>query len=179
MLISSLLWEFCYSLDSGLLATAIEVSKLRHNLTIKLLIQNPTISFQDSTVMSLHCTFQSLIFSDCRENANSLASCPGLRILWENKGLVYTVCVSIILTQILLNRLFPSKSMCCLHHCHEVANSACLLSEVLSFPKCISYAIQMLCPKNTTLTEQLRSVIEDFMVGISTTDGTDGSSLHC
>ena len=47
MLISSLLWGICSSLDSGLLATAVEVSKSCHNLTIKLLIQNPPISFQD------------------------------------------------------------------------------------------------------------------------------------
>ena len=71
MLISSLLWGICSSLDSGLLATAIEVSKSRHNSTTKLLIQNPPISFQDNAVLSLHSTFQSLIFSDGGENPNS------------------------------------------------------------------------------------------------------------
>ena len=63
MLISSLLWGICSSLDSGLLATAVKVSKSRHNSTIKLLIQNPPILFQDNTALSLHCTFQALIFS--------------------------------------------------------------------------------------------------------------------
>ena len=63
MFISSLLWGICSSLDSGLLATAVEVSKSRHNSTIKLLIQNSPISFQDNTALSLHCTFQALIFS--------------------------------------------------------------------------------------------------------------------
>ena len=71
MLISSLLWGICSSLDSGLLATAVEVSKSCHNSTIKLLIQNPPISFQDNTAISLHCKFQALIFSDHGENANS------------------------------------------------------------------------------------------------------------
>ena len=52
------------------------------------------------------------------------------------------------------------------------------LSEVPSFPKCISYALQTLCLRNIALTEQLQSAMEDFMVGISTTDGTDGSSSH-
>ena len=36
----------------------------RHNSTIKLLIQNSPISFQDNTAISLHCTFQSLIFGN-------------------------------------------------------------------------------------------------------------------
>ena len=71
MLISSLLWGICSSLDSGLLATAVEVSKSCHNSTIKLLIKNPSILFQDNTVISLHCTFQALIFSDRGENANN------------------------------------------------------------------------------------------------------------
>ena len=71
MLISSLLWEICSSLDSGLLATAVEVSKSCHNLTIKLLIQNSPFKFQDDTALSLHCKFQGLIFSDRGENVNS------------------------------------------------------------------------------------------------------------
>ena len=71
MLINSLLWGICSSLDSGLLATAVEVSKSRHNSTIKLLIQNSPISFQDNTALSLHCKFYALIFSDRGENANS------------------------------------------------------------------------------------------------------------
>ena len=57
MLISSLLWGICSSLDSGLLATAVKVSKSCHNSTIKLLIQNSPISFQDNTALSLHCKF--------------------------------------------------------------------------------------------------------------------------
>ena len=64
MLISSLLWGICSSLDSGLLATAVKVSKSCHNSTIKLLIQNPQMSFQDNTAIS---SFQSLIFSDCQD----------------------------------------------------------------------------------------------------------------
>ena len=71
MLNSSLLWGICSSLDSGLLASTVEVSKSCHNSTIKLLIQNPPISLQDNTVLSLHCKFQALIFSDRGENANS------------------------------------------------------------------------------------------------------------
>ena len=69
--VRSLLWGICSLLDSGLLATAVEVSKSCHNLTIKLLIQNPPISFQDNTALSLHCMFQTSIFSDHGENANS------------------------------------------------------------------------------------------------------------
>ena len=68
---ASLLWGICSLLDSGLLATAVKVSKSCHNSTIKLLIQNPSISFQDNTAISLHCKFQALIFSDHGENANS------------------------------------------------------------------------------------------------------------
>ena len=60
MLISSLLWRICSSLDSGLLATAVKVSKSRHNSTLKSLIQNSPIQFQDNIALSLHCTFQSL-----------------------------------------------------------------------------------------------------------------------
>ena len=62
-----LLWEICYLLDSKLLTTAIKVSKSHHNSTTKPLIQNSPILFQDNTVLSLHCTFQSLIFSDHRD----------------------------------------------------------------------------------------------------------------
>ena len=72
MLINSLLWGICSLLDSGLLATAVKVSKSLHNSTIKSLIQNSPILFQDNIALSLHCTFQSLMFSDCRENANSI-----------------------------------------------------------------------------------------------------------
>ena len=41
----------------------------RHNLTTKPLIQNsPIIVFQDNIVLSLHCTFQLLIFSEiCKQ----------------------------------------------------------------------------------------------------------------
>ena len=60
-------------LDSGLLATAVKVSKSCHNSTIKSLIQNSPILFQDNIAISLHCTFQPLMFSDCRENANSIS----------------------------------------------------------------------------------------------------------
>ena len=64
----------------GLLATAVEVSKSRHNLTIKLLTQNPPISFQDNTTLSLHCTFQSLIFSDHGDTrSDNYHMPPGLR----------------------------------------------------------------------------------------------------
>ena len=73
MLISSLLWGICSSLDSGLLATAVKVSKSRHNSTIKSLIQNSPILFQDKIALSLHCTFQPLVFSDCWENVNSIS----------------------------------------------------------------------------------------------------------
>ena len=45
----------------------------------------------------------------------------------------------------------------------------CPLSEVPSLPKSISYALQMLCLKNITMIEQLRSVIE-AMVGINGMD---------
>ena len=38
-----------------------------HNSTIKPLIQNPPISFQDNVALSLHCTFQNLIFSGREE----------------------------------------------------------------------------------------------------------------
>ena len=72
MLISSLLWEICSSLDSGLLETAVKVSKSCHNSIIKSLIQNSPNLFQDNIALSLHCTFQSLMFSDCRENVNSI-----------------------------------------------------------------------------------------------------------
>ena len=44
-----------------------------HNSTIKSLIQNSPILFQDNIALSLHCTFQSLMFSDCGENANSIS----------------------------------------------------------------------------------------------------------
>ena len=47
------------------------------------------------------------------------------------------------------------------HHCHKVANmvfATCPLSEVPSF-KC-KYALQTLCLKNITLTEQLQSAME-------------------
>ena len=57
--------------DSGQWKSAVKVSKSRHNSTTKLLIQNPPISFQDNTALSLHSTFQSLIFSYGWENANS------------------------------------------------------------------------------------------------------------
>ena len=65
----------------------------------------------------------------------------------ENEGLVCIVLACILFwTKILLNRLFPSKSVCCLyvHHCHKVANGAyyfflCLRSRFL---KCISYILQ-------------------------------------
>ena len=63
--------QICSSLDSGLLATAVEVSKLCHNSTIKPLIQNSPISFQDNTALSLHCKFWALIFGDHGENANN------------------------------------------------------------------------------------------------------------
>ena len=71
MLISSLLWRICSSLDSGLLATVVMVSKSRHNSTTKPLIQNSPILFEDNTALSLHCTFQSLIFRDCGDTRNS------------------------------------------------------------------------------------------------------------
>ena len=60
-------------LDSGLLATAVKVSKSCHNSTIKSLIQNSPILFQDNITISLHCTFQSLMFSNGGENANSIS----------------------------------------------------------------------------------------------------------
>ena len=41
--------------------------KSHHNSTIKPSIQNPPISFLDNIVLSLHCRFQCLIFSRCRE----------------------------------------------------------------------------------------------------------------
>ena len=47
------------------------VGKSRHNSTTKPLIQNSSILFQDSSVLSLHCTFQSLTFSDCGDMRNS------------------------------------------------------------------------------------------------------------
>ena len=50
-------------LDSGLLATVAE--------TIKPVIQDALLLFQDNIALSLHCTFQPLIFSDHGENANS------------------------------------------------------------------------------------------------------------
>ena len=71
MLISSLLWRICSSLDSGLLATVVTVSKSCHNSTTKPLIQNSPILFQDNTAVSLHCTFQFLIFIDCRDMQNN------------------------------------------------------------------------------------------------------------
>ena len=73
MLISSLLWGMYSPLDTGLLATAIKVSKSRHNSTTKSLIQHSPILFQDNIALSLHCTFQSLMFSDGREIANSIS----------------------------------------------------------------------------------------------------------
>ena len=59
----------CSSLDSRLLATAIEVSKTHHNLTIN---QNSPIIilFQHDIALSLHYMFHLLIFSNCGENAN-------------------------------------------------------------------------------------------------------------
>ena len=59
--LSSLLWRTFSSLDSGLLATTIEVSISLHNSTAKPLIQNSPIQFQNNTA---HCTFQSLILSN-------------------------------------------------------------------------------------------------------------------
>ena len=41
-----------------------------------------------------------------------------------------------------------------------MALTTCPLSEVPSFPKCISYALQMLCLKNITLTKQLQSAMK-------------------
>ena len=42
-----------------------------HNLTTKPLIQNLPILFQDNTAVSLHCTFQSLIFINCGDMRNN------------------------------------------------------------------------------------------------------------
>ena len=62
----------CSSLmDTALLAIAVKVSKSRNNSTTKPLIQNSPILVQDNTVLSLHCTFQSLIFNDCGDMWNS------------------------------------------------------------------------------------------------------------
>ena len=61
----------CSSLDSGLLSMVIKVSKSHHNSTIKPLIQNSPILFQDNIALSFYCTFQSLIFSNRGQNANS------------------------------------------------------------------------------------------------------------
>ena len=101
-----------------------------------------------------------------RQHETALVSFPGLCILRGGKRRpgIHCFYMLIILTKILLNRLFPSKSVCCLHHCHEVTNGAlyttCPLSEVPSFPKCISYTLQMLCLKNITLTKQLQSAMK-------------------
>ena len=68
-----LFWAACLSTDSGQRKTVVKVSKSRHNSTIKSLIQNSPILFQDNIALSLHCTFQSLMFSDHGENANSIS----------------------------------------------------------------------------------------------------------
>ena len=51
-----MLWGVCssQSLDSGLVATAVEVSKSLHNLTTKPLIQNLLILFQDVSYKHQH-----------------------------------------------------------------------------------------------------------------------------
>ena len=84
---------------------------------------------------------------------------------------------SVNLTKILLKRLFPSKSVCCLHHCHKGANGAYYFSSVHCpvFFNSISYVHQTLCLKDITLKEQYQRL---FIVGISTSDKTDGISLH-
>ena len=60
-----------FLLDSRLLETAIEESKSHHNSTIKLLIKIHQFYFKMHNVniaLSLHCSFQALIFSDHGEN---------------------------------------------------------------------------------------------------------------
>ena len=91
MLIGSLLWGICSSLNSGFLATAVEVSKSCHNSTIKLLIQNPPISFQDNTVLSLHCKFLGLNFQRSRRKCEQLFR--GMTPTYSNTHDVTTVCL--------------------------------------------------------------------------------------
>ena len=53
--------------DKSLVGMVYLLRKSHHNSTIKPSIQNPPISFLDNIVLSLHCRFQCLIFSRCRE----------------------------------------------------------------------------------------------------------------
>ena len=67
----SSLWTAYSSLDSGLPTMAVKVSKSRNNSITKPLVQNSPISFEDNIALSLHCTFQSLIFSGCEDTRDS------------------------------------------------------------------------------------------------------------
>ena len=71
MLIRYLLWEFVLCWILYCWQSAVQVSKLCHNLTLKPLIQNSPILFQDIIALSLHCMFQPLVFSNRGENANN------------------------------------------------------------------------------------------------------------
>ena len=81
--------------------------------------------------------------------------------------------INIILTEILIKHLFPRKSVCCLHHCHKVADGAYYfpLSNVLSFLMHLLRTSNLVSEGHHTE----RTVLE---VGISTSDETDGISLH-